>query len=302
MRELDLVPADGSTTTCSATQHRDLFATARVSLGALGVITAVTLQCVPLHALRDLDPAGAAGADPGISRLASRLGGSRDVTDLARRVSASPRSVGRRQGEYAVPRDTLVDALRELGCRVDSHGDGVSFSFGVRFAAADDIWLSPAHERDVVHIAFHQYHRTPHERWFQVCEDVLGAAGGRPHRGRTHRLDAVELAPRSPRFQDVTVLRARLDPSGMFADPAWTASSARPAPSDERAGPSPANTRSLRHHVGPRTPDRGAEPEAEPEGTLLSGSRAAVTVGSRRRPLARSFAGLLTGPVCMPGR
>ncbi len=48
---LDLVLADGSPVTCSASLRPDLFAAARVGLGALGVVTAVTLRCVPLFTL-----------------------------------------------------------------------------------------------------------------------------------------------------------------------------------------------------------------------------------------------------------
>jgi FAD-linked oxidoreductase len=44
---LELVLADGSVVACSASERPDLFAAARVSIGALGVISAVTLQCVP---------------------------------------------------------------------------------------------------------------------------------------------------------------------------------------------------------------------------------------------------------------
>jgi FAD-linked oxidoreductase len=44
---LELVLADGSVVTCSAQTRPELFAAARIGLGALGVITAVTLQCVP---------------------------------------------------------------------------------------------------------------------------------------------------------------------------------------------------------------------------------------------------------------
>jgi FAD-linked oxidoreductase len=47
VRGLELVIGDGSIVRCSPTQHPDLFAVARVSLGALGVITSVTLQCEP---------------------------------------------------------------------------------------------------------------------------------------------------------------------------------------------------------------------------------------------------------------
>jgi len=48
---LDLVLADGSLVTCSASDRPELFAAARVGLGAVGVITAVTLRCVPSFTL-----------------------------------------------------------------------------------------------------------------------------------------------------------------------------------------------------------------------------------------------------------
>ena len=44
---LQLVLADGSVVNCSADRRPDLFAAARVGLGAVGVISTVTLQCEP---------------------------------------------------------------------------------------------------------------------------------------------------------------------------------------------------------------------------------------------------------------
>jgi L-gulonolactone oxidase len=51
VRALELVLADGSTLHCSAEENPDVFAAARVGLGALGVIATVTLQCEPAYAL-----------------------------------------------------------------------------------------------------------------------------------------------------------------------------------------------------------------------------------------------------------
>jgi L-gulonolactone oxidase len=51
VRALELVLADGSTLHCSADENPDVFAAARVGLGALGVIATVTLQCEPAYAL-----------------------------------------------------------------------------------------------------------------------------------------------------------------------------------------------------------------------------------------------------------
>ena len=55
VRELQLVLADGNKIICSIDQHPDIFAAARVGLGALGVITEVTLQCVPAFRLRAVE-------------------------------------------------------------------------------------------------------------------------------------------------------------------------------------------------------------------------------------------------------
>jgi FAD-linked oxidoreductase len=52
IRGLELVLADGSTLTCSPTENSEVFAAARVGLGALGVVSTVTLAVEPLFALR----------------------------------------------------------------------------------------------------------------------------------------------------------------------------------------------------------------------------------------------------------
>ena len=51
VRALELVLADGSVRRCSAEEDPDLFAAARIGLGALGVLATVTLQCEPAYAL-----------------------------------------------------------------------------------------------------------------------------------------------------------------------------------------------------------------------------------------------------------
>ena len=51
IRGLELVVGDGSIVSCSPEERPDLFECARVGLGALGVITAITLQCEPAFLL-----------------------------------------------------------------------------------------------------------------------------------------------------------------------------------------------------------------------------------------------------------
>ena len=291
VRALRMVLADGTVVHCDADERPELFQAARIGIGALGVITEVTLQCVPSFALhaRDaampvedtfarvdeltegddhfeffwfphsgttltrrftrlpagtpLKPIGAASRRidetvsnlgfeglcrlgtripslvPPITRLAARAMSTREWTDHSARVFASPRDVRFHEGEFAIPREHAVDALRDIKRWIDAHGERVSFPLEVRFTAADDIWLSTAHGRETCYIAFHQYHRMPYSRYFEACEEILGSYGGRPHWGKMHTLDAERLRPRYPRFDDFVALRDTLDPTGVFANP-----------------------------------------------------------------------------------
>ncbi len=51
IRALELVTADGTLLTCSATENPDVFAAARIGLGALGVVTALTFAVEPVFLL-----------------------------------------------------------------------------------------------------------------------------------------------------------------------------------------------------------------------------------------------------------
>ncbi|MGV9901281.1 D-arabinono-1,4-lactone oxidase [Streptomyces sp. NPDC003388] len=51
IRGLELVSADGSVLTCSAEENPEVFAAARIGLGALGVVTAITFAVEPLFLL-----------------------------------------------------------------------------------------------------------------------------------------------------------------------------------------------------------------------------------------------------------
>ncbi|MBT2529624.1 D-arabinono-1,4-lactone oxidase [Streptomyces flavidovirens] len=51
IRAMELVLADGSLLTCSEKEHADVFAAARVGIGALGVVTAITFAVEPLFLL-----------------------------------------------------------------------------------------------------------------------------------------------------------------------------------------------------------------------------------------------------------
>ncbi|MEV8066234.1 D-arabinono-1,4-lactone oxidase [Streptomyces sp. NPDC085995] len=51
IRGLELVTADGTALTCSATENPEVFAAARIGLGALGIVTAITFAVEPVFLL-----------------------------------------------------------------------------------------------------------------------------------------------------------------------------------------------------------------------------------------------------------
>lgn len=136
------------------------------------------------------------------------------------RTFVSPRRVRFREMEYAVPRAAVADVLRELDAWLRRTGEPVPFPVEVRFAAADEVWLSTAHGRDTAYVAVHQYARMPHARYFEAAEAIFTAVeGARPHWGKMHTRTATDLADVYPRFEDFRAVRATRDPDGVFANP-----------------------------------------------------------------------------------
>lgn len=288
---LELVLADGSVVACSPALRPTLFAAARVGLGALGVISTVTLRCEPSYVLsaverpeplesvlerfHDLadgtdhfefywfpygrhvlvkrntrEPAGARPRPlsparrfidytimenaafgvlcrvgravprlvPSLGRFASAALSAREYSDTSHRVFTTHRAVRFVESEYAVPRESVLDVLRELRTLVRRLRDPVAFPVEVRVAAADDIWLSTAYGRDSAYVAVHQYAGMPYREYFAAFERIAGEAGGRPHWGKMHGLDAAALRQRYPRFDDFLRLRAEVDPAGVFSN------------------------------------------------------------------------------------
>lgn len=156
---------------------------------------------------------------PGLNRLATRVLSRREYDDVSPRVFATSRRVRFVECEYAVPRAAVTDVLTELRAWVDSRPDAaVQFPVEVRFAAADDVWLSTANGRETAYVAVHQYHRSPARQYFHAFEAIALAHDGRPHWGKLHGLDAEVLARRYPRMDEWRALRDELDPARVFAN------------------------------------------------------------------------------------
>ncbi|NYH50617.1 FAD-linked oxidoreductase [Nocardiopsis arvandica] len=158
------------------------------------------------------------GAVPAVNRISSRALSARDYTDASHRVFASVRDVRFVEMEYAVPAEHLVDVLREVRSVVDRGGHRVSFPVEVRFAPADDVWLSTAYGRDTAYVAVHMYKGTPYEAYFADVEAVFTSVGGRPHWGKMHTRGRSYLEGVYPRLDEALAVRDRVDPGRRFAN------------------------------------------------------------------------------------
>ncbi|MEU9105189.1 D-arabinono-1,4-lactone oxidase [Streptomyces xanthophaeus] len=289
IRALELVTADGQLLKCSEKENPEVFAAARIGIGALGIVTSLTFAVEPVFFLtareepmgfdrvtaefdqhfaenehfefywfphtgncntkrnnRSQGPAAPPGAVsawiedellsngvfqaanslgravpaaiPSIARIASRALSARTYTDIPYKVFTSPRRVRFVEMEYALPREHVVGALRELKAVVDRSGLRISFPVEVRTAPADDIALSTASGRETAYIAVHMYKGTPYQAYFTAAERIFTEYGGRPHWGKVHTRDAEYFARVYPRFGEFTALRDRLDPDRLFGN------------------------------------------------------------------------------------
>ncbi|PJJ62195.1 D-arabinono-1,4-lactone oxidase [Compostimonas suwonensis] len=153
-----------------------------------------------------------------VNRIAERVWSDLDVTDLSHRVFVADRSVRFREMEYALPREVVVDAFREVVALVERRRWRISFPIEVRVAAADELWMSTASGRASGYIAVHRFFReSPHE-YFRAVEEIMLAYDGRPHWGKMHYRDADSLRAVYPRFDEFLAVRDRLDPGRLFSN------------------------------------------------------------------------------------
>jgi L-gulonolactone oxidase len=289
---LRIVLADGSVLECSAGQDPDAFEAAQVGLGALGVISTVTLRCVPAFFVRSVqEPVrvdellstfdercrehdhfelfwwphtdwaqaitntrtadeprpserrsgfGAYVSDvlvenyafgliqraasvnqawiPRLARLTARTMTRKEMADRSDRIFANERLVRFVEMEYALPREHVVQAVRDVRALIERRGFLISFPVEVRAVAADDIPLSPAYGRATGYIAVHVFNRFEYEPYFREVEAIMDGYEGRPHWGKLHFQTAETLRPRYPQWDAFRAVRDRLDPERRFGN------------------------------------------------------------------------------------
>ncbi|MEV0895826.1 D-arabinono-1,4-lactone oxidase [Actinoplanes sp. NPDC049802] len=272
---LEILRADGSLSVLDRA-HPD-FAGAVVGLGALGVVTALTLDVVPAFELRqyvyenlpaaaldehlgeilaagysvslfthwtgeDIDQVWLKRAEP----LAGDLFGARPADGPRHpvpgmpagnctgqggvpgpwherlphfRMEFTPSSGEELQSEWHVPRAAAraaIEAVAGLRERVAA----VLQVCEIRTIAADDLWLSPNHERDSLALHFTWIADT--DAVLPVVADLekaLSPHGARPHWGKIFTTAPSEVRAAYPRFGDFAALVGRFDPRGTFRNP-----------------------------------------------------------------------------------
>lgn len=156
------------------------------------------------------------GADRPVARLAAATVPTHRQIRPAHEIYATKRLVRFNECEYNLPAAALPEVLKALAAMIERKRIRVHFPVECRFAAADDIPLSPAHGRASAYIAVHMYKGMDHAAYFREAEAIFDDFDGRPHWGKMHTKTAHDFArlyPEWPRFLD---LRQRLDPDGLF--------------------------------------------------------------------------------------
>lgn len=156
------------------------------------------------------------GADRPAAHLAAATVPAHRQVRPAHQIYATRRLVRFNETEYNLPAAALPEALRSLAAMIERKRIKVHFPVECRFAAGDDIPLSPAYGRESAYIAVHMYKNMDHAAYFREAEAIFDDFDGRPHWGKMHSKTAADferLYPEWTRFQE---LRRRLDPEGLF--------------------------------------------------------------------------------------
>lgn len=130
-------------------------------------------------------------------------------------ASAVPSNGDELQSEWLVPRPAGADALARLRVLVGRLA-GLVQVCEVRAVAADDLWLSPAFERDTVGLHF-TWRNDPVAvaALLPIVETALEPLDPRPHWGKLFAMDPAGAYPRLGAFRD---LADAMDPEGTFAN------------------------------------------------------------------------------------
>jgi xylitol oxidase len=281
VRAMEMVTADGEVVTLSRAKLGDKFAGVVVGLGALGVITKITLAVEPAFQMtqlvyenlsfsqleKHLDDIFASGYSVSLftdwqkgratqvwikqkvangSTRSSVAGDFYGATPAKRKMhpiadhsaescteqmglvgpwyerlphfkmNFTPSSGAELQTEYFVPRARGYEAIRaveQLRDQITPH----LFITEFRTIAADDLWMSPAHQRDSMAIHFTWKPEWPEvKRILPQIEEKLAPFGVRPHWAKLFTVSAGAVQAQYARLGEYRALLRQYDPKRKF--------------------------------------------------------------------------------------
>ncbi len=247
-----LVAGDGTLKTIECDQNSEMIQAARVSLGAMGLFTAIKLRLVPRFKLRLRQ--WCAHVDDCLNNLDSLIFNHRnfdfywyprrdetrlrtwdleaketdalpfaecvdDQTDWSANILPQHKDIDRKfeEMEYSVPLEAGPSCFQEVRQRIKLiHRKTVCWRVLYRTVAGDDAFLSHSYGRPTVTISLHQNASLPYWDFFRDIEKIFIAYGGRPHWGKKYAIEASRLAPLFPQWNRFCECRRQLDPRGVF--------------------------------------------------------------------------------------
>ena len=246
-----LISGTGSIHEFHEAHHPEAMQALRVSLGALGLFTRLTLRLLPQYRL--VRKQYRASTHDCLSHLDELMEThrnfqfywyprrddvtirtwdeeDRNVPDLpfgeqykvqrgyAKDVLPSVQDLRFNELEYAIDLKGALACFQEVRDLIlTKHRKDVGWRVLFRPIRGDDSWLSNGYGKTtVVAITVHQNATLPYHAYFDDVERILRSYGGRPHWGKKHSLKAADLRALYPKWDAFQQLRAQLDPDGVF--------------------------------------------------------------------------------------
>lgn len=223
----------------------------RVSLGALGIMTEITVRILPLFELKRID-AFASMEDcfrhfdqlseenrnvdfywyprrdevkirilnepgKGTQRLPFPHVVQRREQDVVGDVLPRKRELRFDETEFAFDAASAWECFRTVRQRIkEKHRRTVAWRTLFRTIAKDDTFISPHFGRESVTISLHHNAGLPYKEYFNDIEPIFNDFGGRPHWGKKHNLKGNALEKLYPEWNRFHAIRKRLDPDEFF--------------------------------------------------------------------------------------
>lgn len=135
------------------------------------------------------------------------------------RLLANERETRFIEMEYHLPPCDALDVLQAVKARIEKHCRSAWFPIEVRRTAGDSAWLSPFQGGERVSVAVHAAAQEDYSWFSEHAEPLFREAGGRPHWGKLHGLDANDISALYPDFSRFLAVREQLDPERKFVTP-----------------------------------------------------------------------------------